>query len=548
MNPGSTSNAIRNERTYRAISYALVFLMMGCMVMIVGNLIDTALPNWHSSMLVGILLLILIDRLYTYRQLKTLTPLSSEWLLTLGAQWIVILSFSRFLLSYADGVDSLVAELSLWARGDIASLFTPEFVITLLLAFAAWIVAAQFLELLDEIGLDMKFALHENPAYIQSNTLPAHQRLLDLILSLGIVLVILTALTRLNVRTLLTSTDGLPSVEWSYFSGAEAGALLYFVFGLALLSLSRLMSLQTHWNQLRIPVSSQHLPRQWAVYSLLFLLILAVVVSLLPAGDSLGFFSMLRTLFGFLFVVLAFVGQLIVVLALILFSLPFLLFGKAPPFIMGSTPPPMPVMPPVEPELPATSGAVWALIRSILLWGALLVLISFAFKQFVRQHDGILAALQKSRVINWLILAWQWLYKNVDTARTSVSRAITDGWQSIVARLEGKRLLPPLGLIHLRALDPRRRILFFYLAMIRRGGEQGWTRKLSQTPSEYAVHLEKVLPSASEDIDSITEAFIQARYTRQEIDVNSADRIKAIWGRIRRALQSKSQKEQFDDK
>ena len=548
MNPGSSSNVIPNERTYRSISYALVFLMMACMVMIVGNLIHTTLPNWHAGMMAGILLLILIDRLYTYQQSKTLTPLSSEWMITLGAQWIVILLFSRFLLSYADGVDSLVADLSFWARGDIASLFTPEFVITLLLAFAAWTVAAHFLELLDEIGLDMKFALHENPAYIQSNTLPAHQRLLNLIMSTGIVLVILTFFARLNLRTILANTGGLPLVELSRFSGAEAGALLYFVFGLALLSLSRLMSLQTHWNQLRIPVSSRHLPRQWALYSLLFLLTLAVFISLLPAGDSLGFFSMLRTLFGFLFVVLAFVGQLIVALVLILLSLPFLLFGKAPPFIMRSNPPTMPVMPPVGPELPAISSALWVLIRSILIWGALLALIFFAFKQFVKQHDGILAALRKSQVINWLILMWQWLYNNVDTARTSLSRAITDGWQSIVARLEGKRLLPRPGFIRLRSLDPRRRILYYYLAMIRRGGEQGWMRKFSQTPSEYAVHLERVLPSASEDIDSITEAFIQARYSRQEIDSHKADSIKATWGRIRRALQSKSKNEQFGNK
>ena len=57
-------------------------------------------------------------------------------------------------------------------------------------------------------------------------------------------------------------SDGLPELELNSLSGGEAGVLLYFVFGLALLSLSRLMSLQTHWNRLRIPVSSDNLARQ----------------------------------------------------------------------------------------------------------------------------------------------------------------------------------------------------------------------------------------------------------------------------------------------
>ncbi len=538
MNPKLT--AIGNEKVFRSISYMLVFLMMACVVMTVGSLIHNALPDWHSGVIAGIMLFIVIDRLYTYQHLKSLTPFSPEWLIALGVQWIVIALLIRFLLSYANGLDSFIKDMSLFARGYMANLFTPEFIITLLLAFLVWVLTAQFLGLLDEIGLDMAWALREDSVYIRIDVIPAHQRLVNLIFSMGIALVILTALTRINLRATFSSPTGLPNLEWNRFSGAEAGALIYFVFGLALLSLSRLMSLQTHWNRLRIPVSSKNLVRQWGVYSVFFLLILAVIVSLLPAGDSLGFFSLLGTLLGFLLSVLFFIGQLLVALVLLLFSLPFLLFGKGPSFI-SRLPALRPLpLPPVESASPTTSSAVWALIRSIFLWGSLLAIIVFAFIRFVRQHDGILAMLRRSRITNWLILAWQWLYRNADKTRGSLSRAITDGWQSILSRLEGKRILPRVDFISLRSLDPRRRIYFFYLAMIRRGGEQGLTRKPSQTPSEYAVTLEKALPSAGEDIDSITDAFIQARYSRREVNSREADLVKVIWGRIRRAFQSKS--------
>jgi hypothetical protein len=115
-------------------------------------------------------------------------------------------------------------------------------------------------------------------------------------------------------------------------------------------------------------------------------------------------------------------------------------------------------------------------------------------------------------------------------------------------RLEGKHILPPVGLISLRTLDPRRRVYFFYLALIRRSGEQGVVRKPSQTPSEYAVQLEKALPLESEDIDSITAAFVEARYSRQEVDSRKAELVKATWGRIRRALQEKLKREKSGNK
>ena len=319
--------------------------------------------------------------------------------------------------------------------------------------------------------------------------------------------------------------------------------MLYFVFGLALLSLSRLMSLQTYWNRQRIPVSSPNLPRQWAWYSLFFLLVLAVFVGLLPAGDSLGLFSVLGMLLGFLLRVLIFLSYVIVGLVLALFSLPFLLLGKAPPFLSGAAPGPMPSLP-VQPLEPITGNATWELIKSVLLWGSLLVVIVYALIHFLRQHESAVAALRQWRLVQWLTLAWQWLYTHADKARGELARVIAAGWQDLLSRLEGKRSLPRPGWISLRRLNPRQRVYFFYLAMLRRGGEQDLPREPSQSPSEYALTLERALPSSQEDIDSITSAFVEARYSRQEIDSQKADIVKRTWERIRRALKTKLRDEE----
>lgn len=536
-------NALDVEKKFRLFSYTLVFLMMTCFVMTLSILIHNVVPGWHSGIIAGILIFIVIDRLYTYPGLKHVTILSSEWLVTYGAQWVAIVLSSRFLLSYAGGPDVLVRDLALFARGSLPDLITYEFLATLMLEVVVWFLPSQFMGLLDEIGLDMKFALSEESNLLRYDAVPAHQRLVNLIFGVGIVLVILAAMTRLHWEPSLSNSTGLPVVHLNRFSGGEAGALLYFVFGLALLSLSRLMSLQTHWNRLRIPVSSKNLVRQWAIYSLVFLLILVVIVSLLPAGDSLGFFFLLRTLLSFLFSVIFFLANLIMMLIVLLFSLPFLLFGRKAPFIIQAAPPPLPVMPLAPPISPAASSPLWELIRSILLWGGLAILIVFAVIQFVKQHDSVIAALRGSRITNWLVLAWQWLYKNADKTRGLVVLAIADGWQSLLSRLEGKRILSRPAFLNVRSLDPRRRVYFFYLAMIRRGGEQGLKREPSQTPSEYASQLEKALPSSTEDINSLTDAFIQARYSRREVHAEDANIVKATWERIRQALLDKGKSE-----
>jgi hypothetical protein len=541
MKPVSRTNALENERVFHFISYMLVFLLMGCTILTMSIFINSILPQWHAAILAGVALFVVMDRLYTYRQMKSMTLLSTEWLIAVGAQWVVILLVTRLLLSYSYGIATLRNDLALFAGGYLEKFFTPEYVASLLVAFTVWTLTRQFLDLIGEIGLDQRTALGEENV-MPDHPVPAHQRMVNLILTLGIVLVILTAMSRLNLRAMVSGSGPIPKVEFGSFTGAEAGALLYFVFGLGLLSLSRLMSLHTHWNRQRIPVSSQNLTRQWGLYSLLFLLLLGLIVGILPAGDSIGFFPLLLMAFGFLLRVIWFVIQLIVGVILVLLSLPFLLFKKTPPDVVKPTPPPLPVFPKTA-VLPPTSNELLTLLRSVFLWGVLIFVVLFALMQFFKQHGGVVPALRRFRLTNWLLLAWQWLYRRVEKTSGDLSRLLTAQWQNMTSRLEGKRLLPPIQLIRLRSLDPRRRIYFYYLAMIRRGGEQGLVRGSSQTPSEYAAFLERELPSAGDDISSITDAFVEARYSKHDVDPGKAEFVKNLWGRIRHALQSKSKDE-----
>ncbi len=135
MKPVSTTNALENSRAFHLIGYVLVFLLMGCTILTLGILLDSVFPDWQTAMIAGAALLVVIERLYTHPQLKSMTFLSTEWLIAHATQWIVILLVIRLLLSYSYGTDSLVNDLSLFAKGNLEKFFTPEYVISLLLAF-----------------------------------------------------------------------------------------------------------------------------------------------------------------------------------------------------------------------------------------------------------------------------------------------------------------------------------------------------------------------------------------------------------------------------
>ena len=117
--------------------------------------------------------------------------------------------------------------------------------------------------------------------------------------------------------------------------------------------------------------------------------------------------------------------------------------------------------------------------------------------------------------------------------------AVTTGLERIRARRAGKKETNWPRFINPRRLDPRQRVYFFYQALIRRGNESGLARGLSQTPYEYASTLDDALPDVGEDVDAMTEAFVEARYTPQIVEEGKASLVKTYWGHIRRALRSR---------
>jgi hypothetical protein len=96
----------------------------------------------------------------------------------------------------------------------------------------------------------------------------------------------------------------------------------------------------------------------------------------------------------------------------------------------------------------------------------------------------------------------------------------------------------PLGrLLRVRGLSPREQVLYYYLSIVRRAGRQGYPRHGTQSPREYSAGLAPQLPQAQEDLDRLTQEFIEARYSRHPIEPPEANQAQTHWQQVKAALQ-----------
>jgi hypothetical protein len=180
----------------------------------------------------------------------------------------------------------------------------------------------------------------------------------------------------------------------------------------------------------------------------------------------------------------------------------------------------------------------WELVKSILLWGSLIVLVIVALRQYIAFNRELAEELRRFRPLRWLLAAWDRFKASFKKANKTVAAFI----QNSLKRL--RSLAPesagPGGwdFVNPRRLTPRQKVLFYYLALVRRAREAGLPRQDYQTPYEYARTLTSSLKAEKDDLDSMTESFIEARYSRHDIPAKTARRAESIWETIRRVLKN----------
>jgi hypothetical protein len=515
-----------NDRLATITHHIIASLMICCVVISLIQFVEYLIPAFHGGYLVVVCWLIALESMYSHRVTKSESVLSPEWLLYRGTEWVVLLIALKIVIYAVRDFSQVWLDIPLWRQDFVANFFDAEYLFAIFLVFITWSLAGMFAQELSELEGDEKLLGFERDGYITSQRPAARRNLANMILILGGVLIFLAALIRLDLEAI-----------WGQrvpFTGSEFNILAYFFLSLILLSLTQFAILRVNWSLERIPIH-RNLASRWLVYSAVTLLILTLIAIILPTHYSIGFLNLMGYLIS---LIIGFLNLVILILSipfLLLFSILSSLFGstqpvKSPDFSQVLPPPP-----------PANATSVpWAeMLKSLIFWAVFVAIILFSLYQFFKQNGELVHAIRRIPVLGSMLRAWSWLWNWLRGVNQKITSTMAESLRRLRERQEKNAPVEGWQFLSLRRMSPRQRVIFFYLAMVRRSGERGLPRQPAQTPNEYARVLTERLPDVQSEVGAFTDGFNEARYSRHEIGEQNAGIAQRYWQRIKHALRER---------
>jgi len=89
-----------------------------------------------------------------------------------------------------------------------------------------------------------------------------------------------------------------------------------------------------------------------------------------------------------------------------------------------------------------------------------------------------------------------------------------------------------------RKLPPRQKVIFYYLTLVRRSSQRGLPRKPNQTPLQFEETLRTILPEVENEIEALTGSFVEARYSKHEINGEKVNLLQDFWKRVMTTLRN----------
>ncbi|HEY3342341.1 MAG TPA: DUF4129 domain-containing protein [Anaerolineae bacterium] len=508
------------------LDYLIASVMMVCVAAALTGLIQSFIPSWNETYVLVVCFIVSLETLYTTRATRRSSFPSRAWFSYRGTELVAILVLLKLLLYAMHGWGQLLADIPLWQQDFFMNFFTGEFLAVSVIVLLVWVLAHQLNNDLLELEADDATLERERKYEFRNDRPGIRNQLMLKIVLIGALLMVVTVATRSYLLTLGGEAAAARVNVWNL--------LIYVFMGLLLLSQTRLAALRASWFRERATIGPE-VARHWVIYSIIFLGLLAVVAALLPTRYSMGLLATLNYLLGWLLAIL----QVIVYIVLIVVTFPLTLLMSL--FGQSTTQPSQPQLPPTPPpslaQGPASPDPLFEVIKSVLFWLIFLSVVAWSLAHFLGQHREWLKVLRRIPVLRWLVQGAAWLWQVVRRANRTLTGAINAGLsrlrpqQPLSQTIAERRRLFSLG-----RLTPRERVQYFYLAMVRRGGQRGIPRKPSQTPSEYAATLESQLPDVDAEIGSLTDAFTEARYSRHDVTPEQASLVQRIWDRIKATL------------
>lgn len=497
----------------------LITTMLMCFSYSLVNFVRLLNPEWRGTYFLAGMLLTGVEAIYSYRVLRHWRSRGISRLRYRTAEAIVLIGLLK-LLSFGDkSLADIGLELHLLWQNPLTFL-TVEYYIQLSLALLIWIAATHTIADFED--------LYDPYTFRTDHILPLND-LASRFFWGGLGLVAISGLTHWIVRAGLASL-----ADWRRpsLSGIILNVLLYFILGLVLLSQANLTRLMVRWRVQKITVEA-NLVKQWGLYALVFLAIVAGLIFFLPTRYTLGFLASAAIVVNYILNLIVFLFQLLIFLLSVPLAWLLSFFDQTPlEQALSAGPPALPTLPP-----PAAGPAPpWLdVIRSLAFWLVALAVLGYFIKIYLADHPEIMQTLRRFRLVALLLQAWQRLWRFL-AGLVRAGRSLLPQQRPSFSPRPGTDRDAGRGPTWFSRPSPRERVMTYYRNILDRAGEQGPTRRPGQTPYEYQPTLEQLAPDSQAEVRQLTEAYVQARYGAEEIDKGEVKTVKQWWQRIKRAL------------
>ncbi|MBN2086514.1 MAG: DUF4129 domain-containing protein [Anaerolineales bacterium] len=512
--------------------------MVVCFILTVNRAIAVFEADWFTGLLsmqreiiIGAFLVALEVQI-TRRVFDPDPVLSREWWQRILPEWAFWLVALLLLIWSKHGPALTLSDLPQLGEKTAQVLRRPEFVEGLLLLIAVWGISRFLTNDLMAVENIPTATTREAMRGVIQEQIGIRNRLWQDVFILGGAMVFLAVFSVPLAHFLF----GMPMA----FGSLGVETLIYFLCGFGLFVIGRLLILKAEWVTERTGVDSS-VTRHWMIYGLLFVVLLLLLSVALPTAYTFQLLASLNLVLMGLSMLMSILWMAVVYPVIWLLSHIFPAIG-GPTEEMQETPPDQGVGQAL-PSLP--QGVTWEMIaREILFWAIVILILVYIARQVLPMRFAVLRRLRHTFLFRRLLEFWLRLRKRWTVWSRSAAQTLRESWDALRADLGGRGVSGRGGFLNLRGLDPRQSVRFYFFALLRRGAEGGVVRRPAQTPREYSGALSDAEERIRVELEEITLAFEEARYSAHPVSPEKARQVRKVWDTIRTALRSSRQKDE----
>ena len=174
----------------------------------------------------------------------------------------------------------------------------------------------------------------------------------------------------------------------------------------------------------------------------------------------------------------------------------------------------------------------------IVKWAVFILLIAFVFYLLYKAAKRFQSKYSDSGVEEYSESLWSWLGFTADI-RLFFSRLFESWFGSRIKRLRSR--VTSLGRTETMYPDDMD-IREIYRHILEESGEAGFKHHSYETPYEYAGRLDATIPGIDEQVDDITELYVNARYGESRLKEWETEHANVLFRLLRRVLRKPERK------